>query len=151
MPKNLGVDIFPDPVGHFGAQWRPFWILQAVRRCRRWTSAPAPLGWYLGIFSLFSWIKNSLLWHYSAKLKNLCVALFSQALTLVTLSWMSTAGVVFLFQSYQKFMSAALHIQVKQARHGRMRQRAYRLFCWLFSRQDKCWLDKCQLDSWNLF
>ena len=36
----------------------------------------------------------------------------------------------------------------QQARHGRIRQR---LFCWLFSRQDKYWLDKCQLDSWNLF
>ena len=35
MPKNLGVDTFPDPVRHFGAPWRPFWILQAVRRCRR--------------------------------------------------------------------------------------------------------------------
>ena len=35
MPKNLGVHTFPDPVGHFGAPWRPFWILQAVWRCRR--------------------------------------------------------------------------------------------------------------------
>ena len=40
MPKNLGVDTFPDPVRNFGAPWRPFWILQAVRRCRRWASAP---------------------------------------------------------------------------------------------------------------
>jgi len=40
MPENLGVDTFPNPVGHFGAHWRPFWILQAVRRCRRWASAP---------------------------------------------------------------------------------------------------------------
>ena len=39
-PKNLKVDTFPDPVGHFGAHWRPFWILQAVRCCRRWASAP---------------------------------------------------------------------------------------------------------------
>ena len=39
-PKNLGVDSFPDPVRHFGAPWRPFWILQAVRRCRRLASAP---------------------------------------------------------------------------------------------------------------
>ena len=30
-PKNLGVDTFP---------WRPFWILQAVWRCRQWASAP---------------------------------------------------------------------------------------------------------------
>ena len=46
MPKNLGEDTSPDPVGHFGAQW------QAVRRCRRCGVAggervpPAPLGWY---------------------------------------------------------------------------------------------------------
>ena len=35
MPKNLGVNIFPDPVGHFGAHWRPFWILQVMQRCGR--------------------------------------------------------------------------------------------------------------------
>ena len=40
MPKSLGVDTFPDPIRHFGAPWRPFWILQAVRRCRRWASSP---------------------------------------------------------------------------------------------------------------
>ena len=40
IPKNLGVDTFPDPVRHFGAPWRPFWILQAMRCCRRWASAP---------------------------------------------------------------------------------------------------------------
>ena len=45
-PNNLGLDPFPDPVGHFGAHW------QAVRRCRRCGVAggervpPAPLGWY---------------------------------------------------------------------------------------------------------
>ena len=43
MANNLGMDPFPDPVGHFGAPWRPFWILQAVRRCRRWASAPGGL------------------------------------------------------------------------------------------------------------
>ena len=31
--QNLGVGIFPDPVSHFGAPWRPFWILQAVSEC----------------------------------------------------------------------------------------------------------------------
>ena len=31
---------FPVPLCHFGAPWRPFWILQAVRRCRRLASAP---------------------------------------------------------------------------------------------------------------
>ena len=40
MPKNLGVDTFPDPLCHFGAPWRAFWILQAVRRCRWLASAP---------------------------------------------------------------------------------------------------------------
>ena len=39
-PKNLGVDTFPDPLFHYGAPWRPFSILQAVRRCRRLASAP---------------------------------------------------------------------------------------------------------------
>ena len=33
IPKNQGVDTFPDPVGHFGAPWRPFWMLQAVSKC----------------------------------------------------------------------------------------------------------------------
>ena len=37
IPENLGVDTFPDPIGHFGASW---WILQVVRRCRQWASAP---------------------------------------------------------------------------------------------------------------
>ena len=40
MPKNFGVDTFPDPVGHFEAPWRLFLILQAVWRCRQWESAP---------------------------------------------------------------------------------------------------------------
>ena len=31
MPKNLGVVTFPEPVGHFGTHWRPFWILQALQ------------------------------------------------------------------------------------------------------------------------
>ena len=31
MPKNLGVDTFPDPVGLFGAPWRPFWILEVLQ------------------------------------------------------------------------------------------------------------------------
>ena len=34
-PKNLRADTFSDPVGRFGAPYRPFWILQAVRHCRR--------------------------------------------------------------------------------------------------------------------
>ena len=25
-PNNLGLDPFPDPIGHFWAPWRPFWI-----------------------------------------------------------------------------------------------------------------------------
>ena len=51
-PKNLGVDTFPDPLCHFGAPWRPFWILQAVRRCRRLASAP--FGARLVFFYLFT-------------------------------------------------------------------------------------------------
>ena len=31
MPKNPGVDTFPDSVGHFGPPWRSFWILQGSR------------------------------------------------------------------------------------------------------------------------
>ena len=31
MANNLGLDLFPDPVGHFGAPLQPFWILQVVR------------------------------------------------------------------------------------------------------------------------
>ena len=27
-PKNQEVDPFPDPVGHFGAPWRPFLIYE---------------------------------------------------------------------------------------------------------------------------
>ena len=37
--QNLGVGTFPDTISHFGAPWRPFWNLQALRRCRRWASA----------------------------------------------------------------------------------------------------------------
>ena len=29
-PKNLGVDTFPDPVGHFGAPWRTLWIFEVL-------------------------------------------------------------------------------------------------------------------------
>ena len=41
VPKNLGVDPLPDPVGYFGAPWQPFWIvqdgvvLQVVSECPR--------------------------------------------------------------------------------------------------------------------
>ena len=63
-PQNLGVDTFPDPVSHFWAHWRPFWILQAVRRCRRCGVAggervpPAPLGWYSDNY----WGNRTFLW-----------------------------------------------------------------------------------------
>ena len=30
MANNLGLDPFPDPVGHFGAPWRPFWIFEVL-------------------------------------------------------------------------------------------------------------------------
>ena len=29
-PKNLGVDNFPDPVGHFEAPWWPFWSFEVL-------------------------------------------------------------------------------------------------------------------------
>ena len=62
-PNNLGLDPFPDPVGHFRANW------QAVRRWRRCGVGggervpPAPLGWYwvyafLKLFYLFSFFCN---------------------------------------------------------------------------------------------
>ena len=42
----------PDPVGHFGALWLPFWILQAVRRCSRCNvAAGAPFAARLVFFS----------------------------------------------------------------------------------------------------
>ena len=27
-PNDIELDPFPDPVSHFGAPWRPFWIFQ---------------------------------------------------------------------------------------------------------------------------
>ena len=30
MANNLGLDAFPDFVGHFGAPWRPFWIFEVL-------------------------------------------------------------------------------------------------------------------------
>ena len=30
VPKNLGVDPLPDPVGDFGAPLRPFWIFKVL-------------------------------------------------------------------------------------------------------------------------
>ena len=56
MKDNLGEDTFPDPVSHFGAPWRPFWILQTVRRCRRWASAPFDAR--LELFRYFIYIIN---------------------------------------------------------------------------------------------
>ena len=29
-PQNLGVHPFPDPIGHLGAPWRPFWIFEVL-------------------------------------------------------------------------------------------------------------------------
>ena len=31
MANNLGLDPFPDPVGHFGAPWWPFWIFEVLK------------------------------------------------------------------------------------------------------------------------
>ena len=30
MVKNLGVDTFPDPIGHFGTPFQPFWIFEVL-------------------------------------------------------------------------------------------------------------------------
>ena len=48
------VDTFLDPIGHFGALWRPFWMLQEVWRCRRWGSAPIAARLVLSIKEIFS-------------------------------------------------------------------------------------------------
>ena len=49
MPKNLGVDTFPDPVGHFGAHWHAVWRCGVAGGER---VPPAPLGWYSEKFFL---------------------------------------------------------------------------------------------------
>ena len=64
-PKNLGVDTFPDPLCHFGPPWRPFWILQEVRRCRWWASAPG--GTSLVFFLQFLYFDHNEL-TYSARI-----------------------------------------------------------------------------------
>ena len=30
MANNLGLEPFPDPVGHFEAPWWPFWIFEVL-------------------------------------------------------------------------------------------------------------------------
>ena len=54
VPKNQGVETFPDPAGHFGAPWWLFLILQAVWRygvaCGE-RVPPLPLGWYIQVLS----------------------------------------------------------------------------------------------------
>ena len=48
-PKNLWVDLFSDPVGHFGAPWKPFWIFEVFTEvmiesknlfCESWSEDP---------------------------------------------------------------------------------------------------------------
>ena len=57
--NNQVLDLFPDPVSHFGAPWWPSWILQVVRCYRRWASAFSPLGWcFLSNFASF-WNNNT--------------------------------------------------------------------------------------------
>ena len=37
MANNLGLDPFPEPVGHFGAPWQPFWISRPlIGRNTKW-------------------------------------------------------------------------------------------------------------------
>ena len=45
MANNLGLDPFPDLVGHFGAPWRPFWILQVVLFWCRFVYQPGAVLW----------------------------------------------------------------------------------------------------------
>ena len=47
-----GVDTFPDPVGHFEAPWRPFWILQVVGIAGGERVPPLLSDWYFVCFQL---------------------------------------------------------------------------------------------------
>ena len=75
MPKNL------DPVGHFGAPWRPFGF------CRRCGVAggervpPSPLGWYFIYNSSFT---GSPLWN-----------LFSRKSKMLKNTWNTSFGIMF--------------------------------------------------------
>ena len=60
MANNLGVNPYPDPVNHFGAPWQPFWILQAVRRCRRRASVPFTAWLVLILFFLLGLVNHVL-------------------------------------------------------------------------------------------
>ena len=49
VPKNLGVHPFPDPIGHFGASWQPFWMFEVLIEgmiesknlfSKRWSEGP---------------------------------------------------------------------------------------------------------------
>ena len=75
-PNNLGLDPFPDPVGHFGAHWQAVRrcrrcgvaggvALQAVRRCRRWASAPCAARLVFHYFVLHDSLFNpSVFWRF---------------------------------------------------------------------------------------
>ena len=47
VPKNIGVETFPDPVGHYGAPQRPFWFCGRCGIAGGERVPPAPLGWYI--------------------------------------------------------------------------------------------------------
>ena len=77
VPKNLGVNSFPDPVGHYAVLWWPLGF------CRWGTVAggeQAPLGWYFNYRSLINgtelgtdhiWVKY-LNYPYCIKLPQFC-------------------------------------------------------------------------------
>ena len=46
MPKNLGVDTFPDPVGHFGPPGGHFGFCSWCGVAGGERVSPSPLGWY---------------------------------------------------------------------------------------------------------
>ena len=56
MTKNLGVDIFSDPIGHFGAPGGYFGFYRWCGVARFKRVPPSPLGWYL--YSFLEWNKT---------------------------------------------------------------------------------------------
>ena len=53
MANNLGLEPLPDPVGHFGGQWRPFWIFRQYGVAGDEQLSPAALGWFIYRIALY--------------------------------------------------------------------------------------------------
>ena len=74
-PKNLGVYMFPDPVGHFAAPCRPFWIFEVLIEGKIESGGervpPAALGWYSErICTRWRWSCNFLVVHKTQGFKH---------------------------------------------------------------------------------